>query len=133
MTWRPSWPATGFRSILLPLRKNTLFLPHTVRTRAAPGSEHFEFIRSLGPVFTQEPRQRTVGQQSPAGLARGAVVRLIGGVADALDFRAATRAELFIAAVNRHALPERGDSFGKALSGLLAKTRDPSHESGARG
>ena len=61
----------------------------------------------------------------PPGLTRRAVVGLVLGVDDALHRRAAHRARLAVAAVDRHVLAERGDLLGKAAVGLLAQPLDP--------
>src|SRR4029079_18534686 len=46
---------------------------------------------ALRPVVLEQARQRAVGERPAAGLARGAVVRLVARVDDALDGRAAAR------------------------------------------
>src|SRR5262249_4570188 len=57
----------------------------------------------------QDARQRAIGEASAFGLADGAVVGLVVGVADALHRLAAHRTRLAVAAVHREARSERGD------------------------
>src|ERR1035438_8388664 len=52
----------------------------------------------------QQAREAAVGQHLSAGLAAGAVVRLVVGIADALDFLAAARARKAEAAMHGHLL-----------------------------
>src|SRR5688572_4117617 len=92
-----------------------------------------ELLERPGPVLVQQPRQRAVGEQPPAGLAAGTVVRLVLGVDDALHRRPAHRTRLAVAAVHGHARAERGDALRKILTGLLPQPLDPLDEDVARG
>ena len=62
----------------------------------------------------QQPRERPVREQLPSGLAAGAVVRLVLGVDDVLDGRAAVGAGLAVAAVDGHLGTEGGDFLREA-------------------
>ncbi len=98
-----------------------------------PGDEEFEFVEGAGPVFAEEAGEGAVGEEFAAGLAGGAVVGFVAGVADALDFGAAARAGLFVAAVDGHAFAEGGDFFGEFAGGLGAEAIGPLREAGADG
>ena len=91
-----------------------------------------ELLERARPVLAQQPRQRAVGEQPSAGLARRAVVRLVRGVDDALHRRAAVGTRLAVAAVHRHPGAERGHLLGKAVAGLGAQPRDPRRQRRAR-
>src|SRR5580658_2673555 len=54
----------------------------------SPFLNRLQLIERARPILAQQPRQRAVRQQFPARLTRGAVIRLIRGVTDALDFGA---------------------------------------------
>src|SRR6266702_3090059 len=54
--------------------------------------EGFELVEGAGPVGPQQARQAAVGQNLAAGLALGAVVGFVVGVANALDLLAAAGA-----------------------------------------
>ena len=69
-----------------------------------------------------------VGQDLAAGLAAGAVVRLVVGVADSLNRRAADRARLVETAVDGHLGSKRRNLLGERLAGLGAKAVDPLRE-----
>ena len=72
------------------------------------GGDHlFEFPQRPGPVALQESRERPVREESPAGLAAGAVVRFVTGIDDSLDGSPAHRARLTEAAVDSHAFVKR--------------------------
>jgi hypothetical protein len=95
--------------------------------------EGFEFVEGAGPVGAEEAGETTVGEDFAAGLAMGAVVGLVVGVADALDGLAAAGAGLAIAAMNGHFRTEGGDFLREALLGFSAEAVDPESESGAGG
>ena len=71
--------------------------------------QRLQFLQGARPILLQEAGKGAVGQQAAAGLAGGAVVGLVAGVADALDFCAAARTRLIIAAMHCHLGPECGD------------------------
>ena len=64
------------------------------------GSEHLfrfrdeqvEFVKGARPVFAEEAGEGAIGEKLAVGLAGGAVVGFVAGVADALDFGAAAGA-----------------------------------------
>src|SRR2546425_8855353 len=87
----------------------------------------FPFFERSGPVGLEEARERAIGEHAATRLAGGAVVRLVVGVADALDGRAADGAGLPVAAVHGHALLERAHLLGKlgAAVRLGAQLLDP--------
>jgi len=92
-----------------------------------------EFVERAWPVFAKEAGEGAVGEEFAGGLAGGAIVRFVAGVADALDFGPAARAGLFVAAVDGHALAEGGDFFGEFAGGLRAQAIGPVGEVGADG
>src|SRR5579872_6810575 len=77
-----------------------------------------ELLQGARPVFVQQPRQRPVGEQTATGLAWRAVVGLVGGIADALHLRTASRTRLAIAPMHRHLGTKRCYFFGESVSGL---------------
>src|SRR5262249_26167175 len=77
------------------------------------------------PVLPEEPRQRPIGEDPPPGLATGAVVRFVVGIADSLNRRAAVRARLIEPPVHGHFLMKCRDVLGEAVSGLGPQPRDP--------
>ena len=81
----------------------------------------------------QEARERAVGEHPAAGLAARTVVRFVGGVADALDRRAAVRAGLGVAPVHRHAVAKGGDLLGKVLARRGAQAPGPVRQGFAGG
>ena len=101
--------------------------------RAFGGDEEGEFVKGARPVFAEETGEGAVGEEFASGLAGGAVVGFVAGVADALDFCAATRARLFIAAVDGHAFAERSDFFRKFAGGVGAEAIRPAREARADG
>src|SRR5580704_9363359 len=88
------------------------------RGRTSSLLERFEFVERTRPVFVQQPRERAVGEQAAASLAGRTIIRFVARIADALDFRAASRARLPVAAVNRHFGTKRGDLLGKFAVGF---------------
>src|SRR5580765_2466766 len=97
------------------------------------GGEEFEFVEGAGPVFAEEAGEGAIGEEFAVGLARGAVVGFVGGVADALDFGVAARAGKFVAAVDSHAFAEGGNFFGKLAGGFGAEAVRPAGEAEADG
>ena len=77
--------------------------------------------RVRGQSRAEQARKAAVGQHLAAGLAGGAVVGFVVGIADALDGRAAARAGLAEAAVDGHLGAERGDPSGNFF--LASATR----------
>lgn len=95
--------------------------------------EQVEFVEGAGPVFAEEAGEGAVGEEFAGGLAGGAVVGFVAGVADALDFCAAAGAGKFVATVDGHAFAEGGDFFGEFTSGFGAEVIGPGREAGADG
>ena len=93
----------------------------------------FQFFQGSRPVFAKEAAEAAVGEDFAAGLAAGAVVGFVVGVADALDFCAAAGAGLAVAAVDGHAFAEGGHFFGEFVFGFGAESGDPVFEGVARG
>ena len=87
----------------------------------------------MGPVGFEEPGETAVGQDFAAGLAGGAVVGFVVGIADALDRGAADGARLLEAAVDGHFGAEGGYFFGKAGFGFGVEAVDPELHDLARG
>ena len=87
-----------------------------------------QLLDGARPVLPEQPGQRAVGQEFAPGLAAGTIVRLVGRVANALYFGAATRARLAELAVGRHFVAEGGDFPGKCVAAFLAKPIDPKIE-----
>ena len=69
-----------------------------------------------GQSRAEEAREGPIREQLPRSLADRTIVSLVGGVADALDLRIATRAWLPVATVNGHLWTKRCHLFGKASS-----------------
>src|SRR5688572_12035227 len=101
-----------------------------IRASAPPPS--FERFERAGPIFTEETRERPIGQQASAGLAVGAVVGFVCGVDDPLDGVAADRAWLSIAAMNGHSFTEGSDLLWKLVACVLLEHHDPARERLAR-
>lgn len=97
------------------------------------GDEEIELVERAGPIFAEEAREGAIGEEFAAGLAGSAVIGLVGSVANALDFSAATRAGKLVAAVNSHAVSESGDFFGEFAGGFGAEEICPAREAGADG
>src|SRR5712692_8885413 len=96
-------------------------------------SEEFELVEGTGPVFAEKARERAVGEELSAGLARGAIVGFVGGITDALDFCVAARAGLLVAAVNGHAFTKSGDVLGEFSGGFDTQALGPAGERSASG
>src|SRR5688572_16225403 len=84
-----------------------------------------QIVNEAGPILLQQPRHRSVRQQPPAGLTAGTVVGLVVSIADSLDWRAAVRAGLLVAAVDGHSLAKGRDLLRKLLSLLASQPRNP--------
>ena len=95
--------------------------------------EGFEFVEGAGPVGTEETGEAAVGKDFSVGLAAGAVVGFVVGVADALDGRAAGGAGLVEAAVDGHVGAEGSDFFGEGLGGFCREAGYPEIERVAGG
>ena len=100
-------------------------LDPTCAVRSEVKARHYNSSRCRGQSSFKQARQRAIGQDSAAGLAAGAVVRLAVGIADSLHRSAADRARLAEPAVHGHAGTKRSDTFGKAVAGLGPKPLDP--------
>ena len=85
----------------------------------------FQLVEGAGPICAEEPGQASVCEDLSPGLALGAVVRLVVGVADALYELATGWAWLPEATVDGHVVAEGGDFFGKVLAGFRVETVDP--------
>src|SRR5205823_14892664 len=72
-----------------------------------------QLLRCLRPIFLEQQRERTVGQQLAVRLAAGTIIRLVVGVSNSLHRRAAKRTRLTELAVDGHLRPERGDVLRK--------------------
>src|SRR5262249_12869499 len=70
--------------------------------------KQLKFLESSWPVFAKQSRKSPVGKEPAAGLASGAIFRLIGSVANALNSGFTTRAGLLVASMNRHAFAKCG-------------------------
>src|SRR5258708_5988787 len=77
----------------------------------------FEFVEGAGPVCAQEAGEASVCENLSSGLALGAVVCLVVGVADALYRLAAGGAWPAEAAVDSHVVAEGGDFLGEVATG----------------
>src|SRR5260370_20307320 len=97
-------------------------------SKASLSSEGLQFLERARPVFAQQARQSAIGQQLSAGLAARAIVRLIVGIADALDLRAAAQAWLLVSAVHGHAFAKRCYFLGEFALCILAKPFDPPNQ-----
>jgi len=93
-------------------------------------AEGFEFFEGAWPVGSEQAREASVGEHLACGLAAGAVVGFVVGVADALDLLTAARAGVAVAAVRGHVFAECGDFFGE---GVGFEAVDPELEGFARG
>ena len=87
--------------------------------------ERFEFVEGAGPVCAEEPGEAAVGENFSVGLALGAVIGFIVGVADALDGLAAGWAGFSEAAVDGHVVAEGGDFLGEVAGGFGVEAVNP--------
>src|SRR5215472_3060743 len=122
----PRWPPPPGRSL-----QPVWALGRPLHPAAGGGAGFLQLLQAPRPVLLEEPRERAIGQEPSAGLAGGTVVRLVVGVDDALDRRAAVRTRLPVATVDGHPLPEGGHLLRKSGAGLLAKPVGPGPENGA--
>src|SRR6266852_5300663 len=96
--------------------------PGASRDRAA---QRFQFLERPRPILAQQAGKSAVGEQLSAGLAFWAVVRLVGGVPDALHLAAAAWTGLAVFPMHCHGFAERSDVFRKAATRFGAKPRQP--------
>jgi hypothetical protein len=75
----------------------------------------FEFIERARPICAEEAREAAVCEDFSVGLAVGAVVSLVVGVADALDGLATGGAGLAEAAMDGHVFAEGAVTFSGKL------------------
>src|ERR1700744_4770056 len=94
--------------------------------------ERFQFVERARPVGAEESGERAVGEDAAVGLAGGAVVGFVVGVADALDGRAAAWAGKIEAAVHGHLGTEGGDLLGEVFLGFGVEAVDPGFKRLAR-
>ena len=85
----------------------------------------FQFVERARPVGTEKARQAAVSEDFSSGLATGAVVGLVVGLADVLDLFAASRTQLAVTAVNGHLFAESRDLFGEAAVSFGVQAVDP--------
>jgi len=88
----------------------------------------FQLVEGAGPICAEEPGQASVCEDLSPGLALGAVVRLVVGVADALYVLSAGWAGLSETAVDGHVVAEGGDFFGEVAAGFGVEAIDPELE-----
>src|ERR1700742_2844357 len=88
-------------------------------------SQSLKLFEGARPVGAEQARERAVGEDAAVGLACGAVVGFVVGVADALDGRAAARAGEVEAAVHGHLRTEGGDLLGEVFFCLRVEAVDP--------
>ena len=114
-------------SVLVPGR----FFDCTTHVGSAPSPslEGFQFVQSSGPVGPEETGQASIGQNLAAGLASGAVVCFLVGIADAQYLVAASWAWLTVAAMSRHIFAEGSHFLWKSLLSLSHKAVDPEFKS----
>ena len=123
--------AQGVRRAVRPVRRRSRASGRALA--AAAPLARLELLERARPVAVQEPRQRAIGEQSAAGLAGRAVVRLVLGIDDALHGRAAAGAGLTVAAVHRHAVAKRRHLLGETRARLGTEALDPLPEHRAGG
>src|SRR5262245_59074245 len=87
-----------------------------------------KFLRCFGPIFFEQQRKGTIGQQLPARLAMRAIVGLVVLVTDTLHFGAADGTRLPELSVHCHLLAEGGDVFGKVVARLCSQPFYPVFE-----
>src|SRR5713226_1140431 len=92
--------------------------------------EEFEFFEGAGPIFAEKAGEGAVGEELSSGLAGGAIVGLVGGVANALDSGVAARTRLLVAAVDGHAFAKGGHVFGEFIACFRAEAVKPANERG---
>src|SRR5205814_1650830 len=97
----------------------------TERGDGRPSSPTLELLQPSRPVLLQQARERAVGEERPARLAAGTVVRLVPRVDDPLYRRAADRTRLAVAAVDGHGRTEGGDALRKSGSDFVPQPLRP--------
>ena len=90
-----------------------------------------QLVEAPGPVALEQPRQGAISEQLAARLARGAVVRFVSRVDDALNGRAAFGARLAEPTVDGHPLAKGSDPLGKRVADLDTQALYPVGEGGA--
>ena len=90
--------------------------------------EEVKFVEATWPISSEQAGEGAVGQEFSAGLAGGAVVGLVRGVADALDLSTAAGAGKFEAAVDGHAFAESSHIFGEYSRRFGAEAIGPACE-----
>ena len=103
------------------------------RRNALAAFQGFKLFEGAGPIGPQQARKAAIGEDFAAGLAGGAVVGFVVGVANALDGAAATRAGLAEAAVDRHFGAKGGDVFGEFCPGFGREPCNPKLQRRSRG
>ena len=93
----------------------------------------FQFLQGARPVALQQPRQHPIGEEPPARLTAGTVVRFAFGIHDALHRRATVGAGCAVTSVDRHAISERGDVLGESIACFPAQPVRPLDKDGSRG
>ena len=88
----------------------------------------FQLLEALRPVAPEEAREGAVGEKAAAGLAGGAVVRLVLRVNDPLDVGTARGAGLPVLPVDGHLLAEGGDLLRERIARLAPEAIGPLDE-----
>src|SRR5260370_21680266 len=88
--------------------------------RSSAADFFVHLLQGARPIFSQQPRQRTIGEEPPLGLALRAVVRLVIRVANPLYCRAADWARLTESSMHGHPFSEGGHLLGEPCSCLVA-------------
>src|SRR2546427_4140000 len=116
-------------------RESAPRLPHRCSTLGGSSSPQlrFPFLEGPRPVGLEQSRERAIGEDASTGLTSGAVIRLVGRVANALHGRATDGAGLLVLAVHRHLLAKRRDLLGEVAAGLVTQPRDPFAQRALRG
>src|SRR5579872_1485221 len=114
--------ARGYGSFGAPTVRNRTFRG---RSRCYASSVLLEVVDRFRPVVLQEPRERPVGEELPAGLAPRAVVALVFRIDDPLHRRAANGAGQLEAPVHGHGRMERGHLRRKSTAGFGAELVGP--------
>ena len=107
--------------------------PQDLRTSRPRGRTALEVFDPFRPVGLEQPRQRSVGEQSTLGLALGAIVGLGVGVPDPLDRGGAIRTRVAKATVDCHLSTKSSPSRAKTTrlpSRETLSTRRPASSSG---
>ncbi len=92
-----------------------------------------QLVQVSRPVILEQARERPIGEDTALGLATGAVVGLVVGVADPLQRYGADRAVLAITAMYGHLRTECGNFPQEVVTCLKAKPIGPfpEHELGS--